>query len=285
MKTVVVTGALGFLGKPLRRELLKNGFRVIGIDQKGEQDGTVVGIDLLAATAREALRQLPRPDSVVHLAALAHNQRPLPGQTCLGVNTRMAGVVIEALCDKATHFVFASSVAVYGEANRPRLIRPGVQLQPASEYGQSKRQCEQMLLESSTRDIDIVRFCPIYSGDRMQDVAKRVDLPGCPGVRMRILPPPDFNLCHLETAVQHLSATVQRGGRGRTVCNVSDHNPYSQEQLRSWFRGPVIPLPVGLFRLLLWLLKPLRTLGVHAVRCNLEKLFFTHLYSDETISL
>ncbi len=127
MKTVVVTGALGFLGKPLRRELLKNGFRVIGIDQKGEQDGTVVGIDLLAATAREALRQLPRPDSVVHLAALAHNQRPLPGQTCLGVNTRMAGVVIEALCDKATHFVFASSVAVYGEANRPRLIRPGVQ--------------------------------------------------------------------------------------------------------------------------------------------------------------
>lgn len=280
MKTVLITGALGFLGNALRKELVKEGFCVIGVDQKDQRDEDVVGIDLLATTARNLLLQLPCPDCVVHLAALAHNQKPSLGQTCYNINMQMTKVVLEAFADKVEHFVMASSVAVYGEAERPQRIEPCMQLTPSSEYGRSKLGCEQMLLESAIRDISILRFCPIYSKDRLQDIAKRVYVPGIPWVRMRVFPSPCYSLCHINSAVQHLVASVQRG-QGRTVCNVSDTLPYSQKQLLKWFKGPIIPFPSGMVRFLLWVLRKISSTRIYAVRCNLEKLFFTHLYSDK----
>lgn len=280
MKTILITGASGFLGSQLRRELVDKGFQVIGVDQKDDSAESVIGIDLLSTTARDALRRLPCPDCIVHLAALAHNQRPPAGQTCLQVNTQMTQVLLDVFEGQCIQFVFSSSVAVYGEAERSLIIPPDVSLRPASEYGESKRKCEQMLAESRVPNIDIIRFAPIYSDNCLQDVAKRVYLPGCTTIRMMMFPSPNYSLCHIETAVKYLVARVQQGGQGRTVCNVLDRDSYSQKQLMKWFNGPILPIPTGCFRPVLWVLRKMHSPRVYATRCNLEKLFFTHLYSD-----
>lgn len=276
-RRILVTGASGFIGAGVANALRDVGFDVLAMARHTVPGVAGVATDLLdpAATAR-ALAAAGPFETVVHLAALAHGQRPPPGETARSVNVRMLRSLLDGMPMPTPHWVFASSVAVYGEAGRGPEYRLGDELHPATGYGEGKVEAERLLLRSIP-DVDIVRLAPVFDPDHLSDVAKRVRLPGT-RVRMRLRPSPRYSLCRVESAVGRVVEIVRRGRDGRWLHQVAQPEPYRQAELLEWFTGPCLPVPIVLTVPLRWISELLPGRGGYAIRCLLAKLFGSTLY-------
>jgi nucleoside-diphosphate-sugar epimerase len=279
MSTVLVTGVTGFIGSALCRQLRKEGFDVVGVARKSTNE-SVVGADLLEPANAAAKLGAIKPDVVIHLAALAHNQKPPSGHTCLSVNTEINRTVLSIFSADNPLFLLASSIAVYGEASRDPIIGLDEVPFPASDYGKSKLHCEEMIRNSHLTDFWLLRFCPVFAPARLDDVAKRVFFPGQNKVRMWMVPAPTYHLCSIDTVVRVLVQKTKSFRQGRKLCHVMDAMPYPQHKIYGWFQGPTVPvLTYGVFPLLMASrLIPGRT--GYRIRCDLEKLFRTHLFAE-----
>ncbi|MCP5523500.1 MAG: NAD(P)-dependent oxidoreductase [Verrucomicrobiales bacterium] len=284
-KRILVTGSNGFIGRSVVSALRSEGHEVWGLDlAPAEPPGCLVA-DLLKETeTRSAIAQQSPFEAVVHLAALAHGQPPPPGETCFSTNTRITLNLIQALQGTQPQVIFFSSIAVYGEDKRPGAVAPTVDLRPSTEYGRSKQCCEERLLASPIRNIDVLRLAPVFTQARLQDVRKRVFLPGLP-FRCRMLPPPRYSLCSLETVVDAVAQRVLRGPHGRTVQNIADPQPYLQSELLEWFSGPRLPVPLALTGVGYLGLKLCPGELGYKLRCLYAKLFSSNVYSLEELPL
>jgi len=108
-------------------------------------------------------------------------------------------------------------------------------------------QAEQLLYAEPFRSLCVLRFAPIYDSTHLQDVAKRVFLPGT-RVKLRLCPPPVHSLCSLHRAVEAIVASVETTALERYVANVTDAAPISQSELLEWFPGRALPVPSALLR-------------------------------------
>jgi nucleoside-diphosphate-sugar epimerase len=276
---ILITGSSGFLGRAMSRALADCG-DVTGVDRVAAP-GTVAADLCDVVAARTALEAVGPVDVVVHLAALAHGERPPGSDTTHAINVGMTRSLLDALGPARPHFIFFSSVAVYGEDDRPGPIAVTAPVRPATEYGVSKYDCERLLQASPLPDIDVLRLAPVFArrGDhaRLDDVRKRVFLPGLP-VKMRMYPAPWYSLCQVETVARVVRTLVERGPAGRHVQNVADEPPYSQHTLADWFPGPVLPLPTALTAPAYWLTRCLPEPLGYRVRCLYTKLFGSNIY-------
>jgi nucleoside-diphosphate-sugar epimerase len=206
--------------------------------------------DLTDADAmHKAVRAVGDCDAVVHLAARAHDFRGLSLDDLLLANTATTRNLIAALRAEgrtaAVRFVHASSVAVY------ELLDTEWGLTAAqAPYAASKLQAEQLLHAEPFRSLCVLRFAPIYDSGHLQDVAKRVFLPGT-RLKLRLCPPPVHRLCSLDRAVQAVVDAVEWAQTtGFSISNVTDQSPIRQDEMASWFPGPALPVPAGALRAL-----------------------------------
>lgn len=124
MKTTLVTGVAGFIGSNLAKELLKRGYRVIGIDNYSQgfkrniedllnkptfqfYEGDVCNQELILKISKDV-------DCIVHLAAY---KIPRYGNamTTLKINTKGTENVLEAAKENKCKVVFASTSDIYGK--------------------------------------------------------------------------------------------------------------------------------------------------------------------------
>jgi UDP-glucose 4-epimerase len=240
---ILVTGRSGYLGSAAVPALQARGHKVMTI---GRHPGNDTACDLTDGGAtRNAVRTVGDVDAVVHLAARAHDFRGLSLSDLLLANTTTTRNLIDALRAEgrsvAVRFVHASSVAVYECLN----AEYGLTAEQVP-YAASKVQAEQLLYAEPFHSLHLLRFAPIYDPSRLDDVAKRVFLPGT-RLKLRLFPPPVHSLCSRDRAVQAiLNAVEDAAASGRFISNVTDLCPISQHELLDWLPGRSLPVPVSL---------------------------------------
>lgn len=185
VKLALVTGAAGFVGRWLCEELRSHGVRVRSLDKvAGPGPWEIVHeIDLTQDVDLDPA--LTGVDTVFHLAGLAHSS--LSGARAKAAYHELNVMSTRRLVDAAvrsgvSRFVLMSSVKVLGEGDRGVLGDDGQPL-PTSEYGLSKLQAEQIVLDAATRSglhAAVVRSALVYGpnvkgnlGEMIQAVVAR----------------------------------------------------------------------------------------------------------------
>jgi len=182
---VLVTGGAGFIGSHVARLLLGQGHQVVVVDDLsgGWLDSVPDGVsfrqvDLANANRVENLWASESIDVVFHLAAyaaegLSHFVRRFNYENNLLASANLINGALEYGCDK---FVFASSMAVYGDQMPPFI--ESMPLKPVDPYGIAKAAVEQDLAVAGvTHGLDwvVVRPHNVYGqGQNLGDPYRNV---------------------------------------------------------------------------------------------------------------
>src|SRR6185369_627673 len=161
MKTVLVTGAAGFIGSNLTHALLEKGYRVVGVDNFDDTynphfkesnvaafaqnpNFTLARIDIRDGDGLKRVFEEQRPSYVVHLAAKADTRKAV-AEPHLYASVNIDGTLtILELCRQypVENLVIASSSSVYGNSSQVPFTEEQPADQPLSPYGATKRATE-----------------------------------------------------------------------------------------------------------------------------------------------
>lgn len=233
---LLVTGASGFIGRRLCRQLQSQGYRVRAMlrrDQSGPWDERVVS-DLAAAVPAQALQGVA---CVFHLAGKAHALS----------ETRQEDAVYDAINSEGTrkllaasraagvrHFVFFSSVKAMGEGGETCLDE-NADLPPETPYGKSKLAAEKMVLTGDYIPHPVVlRLSMVYGPTdkgnlpRMIEAIARGRFPPLPKITNR------RSMIHVDDVIKAAVLAMQnQDAAGRTYI-LTDGQLYSTRQMYEW---------------------------------------------------
>lgn len=144
-KRVLVTGALGFTGRYMTRELRDHGYEVLGLGSGAANHPGYHQIDLMDSEGTSSLLRVLEPDAVIHLAALAFvghgNVDDFYHVNVLG--TRHLLEAIAKSPKRPDCILLASSANVYGNASEG-VLNEETPPAPANDYAVSKLSMEYM---------------------------------------------------------------------------------------------------------------------------------------------
>src|SRR4029453_15514779 len=147
---VALTGATGFIGQRLLRELPKRGYRLRVLLRRPstvamESASAVVG-DL--ARPQNMAAALADIDAVIHSAGVAHAMSGLPEDDYRVLNTE-ATIALARAAQRAgaRRFIFLSSIRAQSGPPADHALPEDLAAQPADAYGRSKLAAEQGLAE------------------------------------------------------------------------------------------------------------------------------------------
>ncbi|MFZ4595000.1 MAG: NAD-dependent epimerase/dehydratase family protein [Verrucomicrobiaceae bacterium] len=180
-KTVLVTGAAGFIGSHVADHCLKLGFNVVATDNLsgGFIENVPTGAEFIQGDLRDAafvssLWEGRRFDVVYHLGAyaaegLSHFVRKFNYETNLVASVHL---INEAVKHETSCFVFASSIAVYGAGQTP--MTEEMTPQPEDPYGVSKYAIELDLRAAHEMfGLDYIVFRPHNVYGERQNIADK----------------------------------------------------------------------------------------------------------------
>lgn len=176
MKKILVTGAAGYIGSVLVRQLLEKGYKVRGLDALFFGGESLIGIynnpnfEFVKGDLRnhENIKQgLQGITDVVHLAAIvgdpACSKQP---DLANEINWNASKLLFDE-CNKENidHFIFASTCSNYGKMEGNDFLTEESELKPVSLYAELKVKFEKYLSESKIRDDfipTVLRFSTVY---------------------------------------------------------------------------------------------------------------------------
>lgn len=172
MKTALVTGAGGYLGIHLCKNLLDSKYKVVGLDRyffgldkineiKSHKNFTVVVED----TRYFDHKLMKDVDVVIDLAGLSNDaSSEIDPKLTQDINYRGSLNVFEAANKHGvSRYVYASSAAVYGQSSK-KFSSEDDDLNPQTEYAKSKEKVEKAILPPSNSNMEVVvlRLSTLY---------------------------------------------------------------------------------------------------------------------------
>ena len=187
---ILVTGVSGFIGSHLAERLLKEGYRVIGVDSfldyyprrikehnlkdlNGKKGFEFIEADILDL---DLVKLLDGIDAVFHQAAVAGVRSSWGGKFDEYVRNNILGTQLLLEACKGTDlkkFVYASSSSVYGDSEELP-IKESSPLRPVSPYGVTKLSGEQLAyLYFKGYGVPVVslRYFTVYGPRQRPDMA------------------------------------------------------------------------------------------------------------------
>lgn len=191
---VLVTGATGFIGREIVRQLLKNNIEVIQVSSpkskfksSGEKHSSnFYAADISIYKDLSNLEKLGKVDAVIHSAGLAHQFGEIEKAKFDAVNVEgTKNVVRLAEMLDARQFLLISSTAVYGikkaSSNRDGkteiIIDENTRCQPETLYAMSKLEAERVaieLCETKKIALTILRPAPVIGEENVGNAARLV---------------------------------------------------------------------------------------------------------------
>ena len=194
---VLITGGTGFIGAHLMQVVTSAGYSVSSISRGFIDAENYNSLDLTSISQVKNFIRTSKPfDIIIHCAAIAHNETPPNSQKVSEFNSLIIKNLVNAFCDRQPHWIFLSSISVYGERYLDSLVTIDISPVPSDDYGKGKLNDERALSNVCSH-LDIVRLVPTYDSDHSKDIRKRVFIPGT-GIKLRILPSPSYSFCHVK---------------------------------------------------------------------------------------
>ena len=138
MKTVFITGATGYIGKRLTKQLLQRGHRVIALVRKGSEHKVVTGAEIVVADPFDPnsfQSSIPKDSVFVQLPGVSHPS-PKKAKQFKEIDLRSVKASADAAAvAEASHFIYISV------AMAPSKIMAAYQAirQEGEEYSKSKK--------------------------------------------------------------------------------------------------------------------------------------------------
>jgi nucleoside-diphosphate-sugar epimerase len=261
MKKVLITGANGFIGQVLVKQLLAAGIEVKALvrEKAIHADIESIALDLTESWTSNPCEGV---DTVFHLAGKAHalSEIAADDEEYQRINTEGTRKLLEAAKQAGVkRFIFFSSVKAVGDM--PTMQDESNQTQPDTSYGQSKRAAEQLVLTGGYVPHPVViRPCMVYGlsdkGNlpRMISAIERGFFPPLPEVHNH------RSMVHVEDLATAALLVAQNPKAAGQIYIVSDGQANSTRQIYEWicFALNKKPLP---FSIPIFILKMLAKMG------------------------
>ncbi len=214
---ILVTGATGFLGRPLAEELIKEGHKVRILCRDGEKGRTLFPkAEIFRADLEDpgTLEGAGKDVSTVyHLAGLVSYSKSR--SEIFSANVDATRNLLEE-CRKVDRIIFSSSVGVYGKIRG--IADEGYPFGPRNPYSESKLESERLVSASGIPSV-MLRIAPVYGkGSPSWKKALKLLSSGFPIPKTKNL----THVVHVSDVLQALEKSLKKG---KGAYNIADREP------------------------------------------------------------
>ena len=239
-RTVLITGASGFIGKPMVRALAASGWTVRAAARDPAAIPDMPGVERVAlpdlARAVDWPQLVEGITHILHLAGIAHAPGQLPDEVYTNINTRAVGELADAAHGRVERLVLMSSVRAQAGLSAGHVITETDPAKPTDAYGRSKLEAERLLAESGV-PFTVLRPAVVYGRGVKGNIASLATLAQTP------MPLPFGGLDNRRSllALENLAAAIELAlispkAEGETFL-VADTEPISVADMVAAMRG------------------------------------------------
>lgn len=217
-KTTIGVLGCGWLGFPLAKKLLAEGYRVHGTTSRLEKIDLLekAGIKPHLVTCKEDDCTSARPFLKVVDVVIVTIPPGLRTKPNRRYDTLIETLIQELVSCAVAQVIFISSTSVYG--NQTGLLNETTPTKPVSESGKQLVKSEELLLKTIDFQTTVIRFGGLIGPERhpIFSLTKKASIPNPRG---------KINMIHLTDCINMISSCIQQS-KGNTIYNgVSPYHP------------------------------------------------------------